>query len=71
MNITNNNEEINHPNYQKINNIISKLQQEYKDLEGSARINSFQKILNSQDIILILFELAKKKFRRYSSIYFN
>ena len=60
MNITNNNEEINHPNYQKINNIISKLQQEYKDLEGSARINSFQKILNSQDIILILFELAKK-----------
>ena len=60
MNITNNNEEINHPNYQKINNIIIKLQQEYKNLEGSARINAFQKILNSQDIILILFELAKK-----------
>ena len=60
MSEINNNDELKNQNYQKINNIIIKLQQEYKNLEGSARINAFQKILNSQDIILILFELAKK-----------
>ena len=60
MSEMNNNDELKKPNYQKINNIIIKLQQDYNNLEGTSRINSFQKILNSQDIILILFELAKK-----------
>ena len=59
-NINNNNEELKNLNFQKINNIILKLQESYKNLEGGIRINSFQKILNSQDIILILYELAKK-----------
>ena len=60
MSEMNNNDELKKPNYQKINNIIIKLQQDYNNLEGTSRINSFQKILNSQDIILILYELAKK-----------
>ena len=59
-NINNNNEELKNLNFQKINNIILKLQESYKNLEGGIRINSFQKILNSQDIILILYELEKK-----------
>ena len=45
---------------QKINNIIFQLQESFKNYEGENRANSFQKLLNNQDIILILTELSKK-----------
>jgi ankyrin repeat protein len=45
---------------QKINNIIFQLQESFKNHEGENRANSFQKLLNNQDLILILTELSKK-----------
>ena len=45
---------------QKLNSIISQLQERNKNYEGENRLNSFQKLLNNQDIILILTELSKK-----------
>ena len=49
---------------QKINTIISQLQESFKNHEEENRANSFQKLLNNQDIILMLTELSKKNLEK-------
>ena len=62
-NLNNNNNNIDNSEQlfsQKINNIIFQLQESFKNHEEENRANSFQKLLNNQDLILILTELSKK-----------
>ena len=58
--IKTNNSNINTNNIPNILIIIEKLEKAFKTLQGEAKSNTFQKVLNNQDIIEVLKELCRR-----------